>query len=129
MSSIIKQIRESIEEDKISDADRILHVGMILDNHARRMAGKVVIVSRHAGAIEWLREYGYVGPVIEQATADDVRNMFVIGNLPLHLAALTAMIGSIDLPNLPRELRGQDLTPEQMDAAGAVIRWYTVEAF
>ena len=89
---------------------------------------EVVIVSRHAGAIEWLARQGIAGTVIEQATAEDVFDSVVIGNLPLHLAAAAHKVGSIDLPGLTREQRGRDLTPEEMDAAGAVIRWYVVEA-
>ena len=93
---------------------------------ARQRSAEAVVVSRHAGAIEWLRRQGIAGAVIEQATADDVRGRAVVGNLPLHLAALATKIGSIDMPNLPREMRGKDLTPEEMDAAGARISWYIV---
>lgn len=87
---------------------------------------RTVIVSRHAGAIEWLRRHGIEGDVIAQATPEDVQEAIVIGNLPLHLAALTARIGSIDLPNLAAADRGRDLSPEEMDAAGACLHWYSV---
>lgn len=87
---------------------------------------ETIIVSRHAGAVEWLARQGITGAVIEQVTADDVRGKVVIGNLPLHLAAEAHQVGSIDLPGLTREQRGRDLTPEEMDAAGASIRWYVV---
>lgn len=89
-------------------------------------AAETVIVSRHAGAIEWLARRDIVGEVIAQATPEDVRGRIVVGNLPLHLAALAVKVGSIDLPNLRADQRGRDLTPEEMDAAGAVIRWYSV---
>ena len=89
---------------------------------------QTVIVSRHAGAIEWLRRQGITGTVIEQANVADVRGKVVVGNLPLHLAAAAHQVGSIDLPGLTREQRGKDLSAEEMDAAGAVIRWYVVEA-
>lgn len=92
------------------------------------MNRETVIVSRHAGAVEWLRRQGIEGAVIEQATAEDVRGRIVVGNLPLHLAAEAHQIGSIDLPGVTREQRGRDLTPEEMQAAGAVIRWYIVAA-
>jgi hypothetical protein len=50
----------------------------------------------------------------------------VIGVLPLHLAALAETITTVDLPGFYRELRGNDLTPEEMDAAGATLRTYIV---
>ena len=50
----------------------------------------------------------------------------VVGALPLHLACHAAAVGSIDMPRLRPEQRGQDLTPAEMDAAGAEIRWYVV---
>lgn len=93
----------------------------------RTGTGHFVIVTRHAGAVEWLAQRGYTGPVIEQATVEDVRGKAVIGNLPMHLAAEAAIVGNIDIPNLTREQRGQDLTPEEMRAAGAVLRWYAIE--
>lgn len=87
---------------------------------------EIVIISRHVGAVEWLRRQGIEGDVIPHATAEQVRGRTVIGALPLHLAAEAESIGSIDLPRLTPEQRGQDLTPEQMDAAGASIAWYVV---
>jgi putative CRISPR-associated protein (TIGR02620 family) len=89
---------------------------------------QTVIVSRHTGAVEWLAQRGITGEVIAQATPEDVRGKNVIGNLPMHLASLAAKVGSIDLPRLAAADRGRDLTPEEMDAAGATIRWYVVAA-
>ena len=86
-----------------------------------------VIVTRHTGAIEWLRRRGIEGNVITHATPDDVTGAVVVGALPLNLAALAAEVVTIDM-NLPPELRGVDLTPEQMDACGATLRRYRVEA-
>jgi len=79
-----------------------------------------LIVTRHAGAVEWLRLQGITGEVVSHATAENVSGRFVIGALPLHL------ITTIDLPGLSAEQRGQDLTPEQMDAAGAHLTTYKV---
>ncbi len=88
-----------------------------------------IIISRHAGAVAWLAQRGITGPVISgNAAPDDVRGRIVIGNLPLHLAAQAARVGSIDMPGLAAADRGRDLTPEEMDAAGAVINWYQVRA-
>ena len=79
----------------------------------------VVIVSRHAGQVEWLKERGITGEIIPHATPEQVRGKDVVGNLPLHLAALANSVAAVNLPNLPADLRGQDLTPAQMDEAGA----------
>ena len=86
----------------------------------------VLIVTRHTGAVEWLRRQGVNGDVLAHVTADDVRGRVVIGALPLHLAAEAARVGAIDMPNLPPDQRGQDLTAEEMDAAGASISWYQI---
>ena len=95
---------------------------------AAKRGPETVIVSRHAGAVAWLAAQGITGTVIVQATPDDVRGRVVVGNLPLHLAALAVRIGSIDLPNLSAADRGRDLTPAEMDAAGARLAWYEVKA-
>ena len=57
-----------------------------------------------------------------------MRGKVVIGNLPNHLAALAVKVGSIDMPNLAAANRGRDLTPAEMDAAGATINWYVVRS-
>lgn len=85
-----------------------------------------VIVTRHRGLVEWLRRKGIEGEVIAHATEDDVRGKDVIGNLPLHLANVALSVTVVDMPYLPPELRGQDLSPEQMDEAGATLRRYVV---
>ena len=50
----------------------------------------------------------------------------VYGVLPLHLAAQAAEVVTIDMPGLPAEKRGVDLTPEEMDACGARLTIYVV---
>lgn len=85
-----------------------------------------VIVSRHAGAVEWLRQRGFEGKVIAQATRNDVVGCVVVGVVPLWLAAAAAEVWVIDMPDLKEEQRGKDLTPAEMDAAGASITQYYV---
>ena len=88
-----------------------------------------VIITRHEGAVKWLESRrGITGNVIAHATPEDVRGKVVVGALPLHLAALTEAVGSIDMPRLRADQRGQDLSPEDMDAAGAHLSWYVVAA-
>jgi CRISPR-associated protein Csx16 len=88
---------------------------------------ETVIVTRHSGAVEWLRRQGITGDVISHITdAAQIAGRRVVGALPLHLACHAAAVGSIDMPALRPEQRGQDLTPAEMDAAGATIQWYVV---
>jgi len=86
----------------------------------------IVIVSRHQGLVDWLRRKGIVGKVVTHATPDDVRGKDVIGNLPLHLAAMAKSVTVVDMPALPADWRGQDLSPDQMDQAGATLSRYVI---
>ena len=88
----------------------------------------MLIITRHRGAVEWLRRAGITGAVLEHATPADVTGQDVVGVLPLHLAALAASMAVIDLPQLLLEQRGKDLSAEEMDAAGATLRLYRVQA-
>jgi putative CRISPR-associated protein (TIGR02620 family) len=87
---------------------------------------ETVIVTRHAGLVAWLAQQGITGDVIAQATAADVRGRVAIGALPLHLAAEATEVVAVDLPGLTPAQRGQDLTPAEMDAAGATLTRYRV---
>jgi len=87
---------------------------------------ETLIVTRHAGAVEWLRRRGIVGEVAAQVSAEQVRGRIVVGILPLHLAAEAQEVLSLDMPCLTSEQRGKDLTPEEMDAAGATLTRYVV---
>jgi len=69
----------------------------------------VVIVTRHQGLVDWLAQRGIVGDVIAHATPDDVRGKDVIGNLPLHLAAVAKSVTVVDMPDLPADWRARIL--------------------
>ena len=87
-----------------------------------------VIVTRHAGLMAWLETQGITGGVISHVTSpDQVAGRVVYGALPLHLAAEADEVVVVDMPRLPAELRGVDLTPEQMENAGATLSRYRVE--
>lgn len=88
-----------------------------------------VVVTRHAGAVEWLKRNGYIpddAEVYPHVDPTQVEGKIVVGAVPLHLAVLCEKIGSIDIPDLAPEQRGKDLSPAEMDAAGAALRWYSV---
>jgi len=86
-----------------------------------------VIVTRHAGMVEWLSLHGVEGDVIAHATPEDVRGRDVYGILPLNLAAEAFTITTVDMPGLKPEQRGQDLSPAEMDEAGATMTTYRVD--
>jgi len=94
---------------------------------------RAVIVSRHPGAILWLRreiakrlpawmEVDNI-PVVAEATPEDVKGRWVYGNLPFHLAAEADVVSAIEFDVPPR---GGDYTPSEMQAAGAHLRDYVV---
>lgn len=92
------------------------------------MESEYVIVTRHAGLVEWLKKYGITGEVIPHITnpEKEILGKVVIGNIPMHLAVMANYIVVVDMPGLKPEQRGKDLTPEEMDAAGAAVTVYTV---
>ena len=85
-----------------------------------------LIVTRHAGIVAWLAGRGITGDVVSHATPETVAGRDVMGILPLNLCALAESITTIDLPNLRADQRGVELTPAEMDAAGARLARYVV---
>lgn len=84
----------------------------------------IIIVTRHSGAIEWLRQKGFAGDVVSHLTPDqlDQGNIY-IGSLPLQMISIIIEKGSrfflLDLPAVAFTQRGQEMTPDEMDRAGA----------
>ncbi len=86
-----------------------------------------VIVTRHPGAVEWLRAKGIAGRIVEHLTPDDIgelrRGDAVYGVLPLPLISLLLSRGVsfylLALPEVPADLRGVELSPADMDRMGA----------
>ncbi len=77
---------------------------------------RCIVVTRHAGLVEFLREEGLITSdteVVAHATPEAVTGCRVIGILPLHLAAKAAMVEQPIL-DLPPELRGKELTAAEM---------------
>lgn len=63
------------------------------------MSDRRICVTRHRPLVALLIERRIIDattPVIEHATADDVRDRIVVGVLPIHLAALAYLV--IDVP-------------------------------
>jgi putative CRISPR-associated protein (TIGR02620 family) len=86
-----------------------------------------IIASRHTGAIEFVRSErpDFVdAEVRESVTPDDVRGAHVIGNLPLHLAALCGRYEAIEFSGPPP--RGAEYGLKEMRACGARLVEYRV---
>lgn len=86
-----------------------------------------VIVSRHAGAVEFIhREMPETksAPVLASATIADVDEKVVVGNIPLQLAQYAREVIAIEFDGQPP--RGAELSLPDMDASGAKLTKYTV---
>jgi len=89
-------------------------------------SSRVYIVSRHAGAIKWLQQRGFEGEVIAHLDPKILgEGDTVVGVLPITLVKELidkgVQVYSLQLPDVPKELRGQELTPELMDKYGAKV--------
>jgi hypothetical protein len=87
-----------------------------------------IVVTRHPGLVEVLREIGAVGlevSVVAHASAADVTGRRVIGVLPLSLAALAENITEVVL-DLPAEMRGVELSADQVRKYMVGTRTYVV---
>ena len=89
-----------------------------------------VIVTRHQALVEYLRRKNAVAVDVEViahiTSPEQVAGKVVAGVLPLHLAAAAEAIVNVQL-NLPPDLRGVELTLEQVEQYAAGIQAYRVE--
>jgi len=86
------------------------------------MPNNNLIVSRHKGAIDFIRQNlpGFQNaPIKTEVTEKDVRNKVVAGNIPLHLAAIAKAVWAICFPNGRPSRPG--LTAEEMAKEGAYL--------
>lgn len=86
-----------------------------------------LIVSRHAGAVEWLfRTYPELAGsrVVPAVTPEDVAGRDVVGNLPASLASKCRRYVSIEFRGAPP--RGAEYGADEMDAGGAYLAEYAV---
>ncbi len=77
---------------------------------------ETVVVTRHDALVEFLQEEGIITgeeKIMSHAEVEDIRGKRVIGVLPLSLAVEAAVVIEIPL-NIPSELRGKELTVEQV---------------
>lgn len=88
-------------------------------------------VSRHPGAIEWARRKGIVfDHTIAHINGADIKpGDTVMGSLPVNLAAEVCGIGARYLHlslKLPSNLRGRELSVEQLEALGAQLEAFDI---
>lgn len=85
-----------------------------------------LIVTRHPGLVEYLREIGLASEnvqVVSHASAENVAGRRVCGVLPHSLSCLCESFTEVPL-SLPPELRGAELTLEQVrQYAGAPVTY------
>lgn len=89
-----------------------------------------LIVTRHPAMKAFLIEEGVAvadTPCVPHACPADVQGRHVAGILPLHLAALCASFTTVELA-LPLELRGRELSLEDMRMYCKGLRTYRVQA-
>ena len=89
-----------------------------------------IIVTRHVHLIQYARDKGFVGkevPILAHAKPEDIEGKNVFGVLPLSLAVLAASVTEIPLLGLPAELRGKELTLEQVAQYAGLPVTYEVQ--
>lgn len=87
------------------------------------------VVSRHPGAILWLKSQGIEGEIHPAWKNENIsllnKGDVVIGNLPLtmivEILKTGATFGLLNLPEVPLEKRGVELTPEELTTFGANV--------
>lgn len=90
---------------------------------------KRIVVSRHAAAVEFIKSEALEfadAPVLAVAAAEDVSGAIVAGNIPMHLAALAAMVVAVEFSGPPP--RGAEYGVAEMRAAGARLAKYKVSS-
>lgn len=98
-------------------------------SHPHAPAPLTWMVTRHPGALEWLQAQGLQGQCVPHLDPQQVGpGDRVIGTLPLHLVAAVCERGAhyfhLSLDLTP-ELRGKELTAEQLEACGARLEAFT----
>ena len=92
------------------------------------------LISRHAGAINWLEARGFENPILlNHATQNFIDSLtesdMVFGTLPIHLAEAVCHQGArfFNLTlDVPAEYRGKELTCELMEEFDARLTEYRI---
>jgi len=110
-------------------------------NGTRPRSPKCLMVTRHAGAVEWLQRHprwtqgrwprAELVSHLSLEASDRLRpGDRVVGTLPVNLAASVCQQGAaywhLGFSRMPADARGAELTADDMDAYGATLRRYVV---
>jgi CRISPR-associated protein Csx16 len=91
----------------------------------------VYFVTRHRGAAEWLRRKGIAAATVDHLDPAQVRQGdVVLGTLPVHVVAALNAKGARFKQlcyDTPVELRGTELSAEDLERLGARLVEYRVE--
>jgi CRISPR-associated protein Csx16 len=92
---------------------------------------RTYFATRHSGAIEWLRRQEITATIVEHLDVGHVQpGDLVLGTLPVHVVAALNAKG-IRFKHLaydtPRELRGQELSADDLERLGARLVEYRAE--
>ena len=88
-----------------------------------------LVVTRHPGLVEFLEKEGIIKKncqVLRHVIARDVEGKHVIGVLPAWLAVHALSVTEVEM-DLPDELRGKELSVEEIDEHVTRIWTYRVE--
>lgn len=95
-------------------------------------AVRTLFISRHPGAVQWIKAQPIVvDRFIEHLDIEEIQpGDRVIGSLPVHLAGQVCARGAeywnLSL-ELPAELRGQELSREQLEQMSARLEHFSVQ--
>ena len=91
-----------------------------------------IFVTRHPGARAWAHTQGIAARQVTHLDPETVRGGDVVmGTLPVHIAAQVCARGARYLHlrlDLPPDLRGRDLSADDMTRAGARLEPYHLQA-
>ena len=89
-----------------------------------------IVVTRHPALVQYLIEEGYVSSDVEVLshveTVDHIHNCHVYGVLPLGLACCAKAVTEVRL-DIPAEMRGKELTIQQVREYAMYTQTYTVD--
>lgn len=95
-------------------------------------SGRILLVSRHPGALAWATEQLTFDQHLEHIDPETVQpGDIVIGTLPVNLAARICQRGGRYLHlnlNLPRQARGRELTADELRAYGAHLEEFVIDS-
>lgn len=86
----------------------------------------IYVVTPFDGVAEWLKlRHNIEGKRVKWVTKEMAQNGIIIGSvIPDHIKALCEMFGSVAVPFIKPDQKHQNLSPEELDSAGAKLIWY-----